>query len=113
MQSVSTALTTVSQWFGIVVMVAIAWRVARSGGSTAVSELSQVNHVLEDRVHKLGAEVRDLRVENAELRARTDFAAVIGVHEERAAERAEKTLAVLDLIASRLGPEGDCLGSSS
>lgn len=94
----------------------VAWRIAQGGGSSAVTELSEANRVLTQRLHdlrdeyqkkidELGAQVRDLRVENAELRSRTDYQAVINEHEKRAAERHAATLKVLELIASRLGPD--------
>lgn len=81
-----------------------------------MSELSAANSVLErslrDERDKLGSEIRDLRVENGELRGRTDVAIALmpviewtTVHEKRAAERHEATIVVLDLIAQRLGPE--------
>ena len=57
------------------------------------------------RSQELGGEVRDLKVQNAELRSRTDFAAVIALHEDRALERHEGVLNVLGLIADRIGPE--------
>lgn len=99
-----------------VLTMSVAWRVSRGGGGTAVSELATANKVLEERIHALreeyqlkvdalGAEIRDLRVENAELRGRTDYQAVINEHEKRAELRADRILAVLDLIAVRLGPE--------
>jgi cell division protein FtsB len=91
---------------------AVAWRVSRGGGSAAVTVLSEANKVLENKMHEqqrkideLGAEVRDLRVENAELRSRTDYQAVINEHEKRANERHGATLKVLELIAARLGPD--------
>jgi hypothetical protein len=97
--------TDITQWVALLVLVASVWRVTRGGGGTAVSELSTANRVLEKRNHELGAEVRDLRIEVAELRTRTDFAAVIAQHEARAQQRNVAILAVLDLIAARLGPD--------
>lgn len=96
---------SLAQWLPVLFVAAIAWRISRGGGGAAVSELSASNRVLEKRVHELGAEVRDLRIENAELRQRTDFGAVIAEHEARAQERHEGTLKVLNLIAARLGKE--------
>lgn len=111
---------SIPTWTLLVVALIAAWRVTRGGGGSAVSELSKANEVLDKRVHELGSEVRDLRVENADLAARTDFAAslfeheqrsltvlrqLLGSHEERAVQRHEAGLRVLDLIAARLGPE--------
>lgn len=60
-------------WILIALALMVAWRVSRGGGGSAVTELSKANEVLEKRVHDLGAEVRDLRIEKASLEARTDF----------------------------------------
>lgn len=121
----------IGQWFAVLVLVLIAWRVTRGGAGSAVSELSKANEVLTQRVHDLGAEVRDLRVENATLKERTDVAlalvpavreivstitasieahearglAALEQHERRAERRGTAGLNVLKLIADRLGPE--------
>jgi hypothetical protein len=96
---------TLGQWVLVLIALFAAWRIARGGGGTAVHELSEANRVLEKRIHELGAEVRDLKIENQALRARTDFGAVIAKHEERAESRTDGILKVLDLIAARLGPD--------
>ena len=98
--------SSIAQWLTVAMIAAGMFWLSRGGSGSAVQELSKANEVLTKRVHGLGAEVRDLRVENAQLRARTDFRAVIAEHERRAEERAQKTLRVLDLIAERLGPDG-------
>lgn len=96
---------SVAQWFTLGVVVFGAWRLTAGGTGSAVTELSKANEVLTHRVQELGAEVRDLRIENERLKGRTDFAAVIAQHEQRAQARADKTLIVLGLIADRLGAE--------
>ena len=111
---------TVAAWAGVVVTLAIAWRISRGGGGSAVSELDRSNRVLTESLKRerdahqrtkdeMGAEIRDLRVEVANLRGRTDVALAINAwgeqHEQRAAERHAATLKVLDLIAARLGRE--------
>lgn len=93
-----------AQWAAVAVALLFAWRVTRGGGGSAVQELSEANKVLTARKDELGAQVRDLLVENRALRERTDFGAVMDGHERRAQERHEATLKVLDLIAARLGP---------
>lgn len=109
-------LGTLPTWILVVLALAIAWRVSRGGGGAAVSELATANQVLEQRLQRareeLGGEVRDLRVENAELRGRTDVTIAIApviealsAHELRAQERHDGSLRVLDLIAQKLGPE--------
>lgn len=89
----------------LVLTAGIAWRISRGGGGSAVSELSKANEVLERRVDEQGKEIRDLKMKNAELASRTDFGATMAIHEERAAQRHQATLRVLDLIAARLGPD--------
>lgn len=102
---------TLPNWLLVVLAVAVAWRLSRGGGGSAVSELSKANEVLTKRVQELGSEVRDLRAENAELRGRTDVALAIdhwgSEHERRAQERHLATLHVLDMIARHLGEEPD------
>jgi hypothetical protein len=118
---------SIPTWALFVLALVVAWRVTKGGAGSAVSELSKANEVLTNRVHELGAEVRDLKVENAELKARTDLSLVIEPvtqkiidatrsamldHERAAIERhqvqldaAGKQLVVLDMIAARLGPD--------
>lgn len=94
-------------WGLFVLALAVAWRLTRGGGGSAVSELSKANEVLTRRVQELGGEVRDLRVENERLRSRTDFAAVIATHEEHAQQRHDSQLRILALMAERLGADPD------
>lgn len=101
---------TLAQWLIVAVAVFVAWRITRGGGGSAVQELTAANKVLEGRVHDLGAEVRDLKIANERLRQRTDFEAVLSAHERRAQERHTATLGVLELIATRLGPDGSAAG---
>lgn len=101
----AVTIGTPVQWATAGLVLFVAWRLSRGGAGAAVSELSESNRVLERRVHELGAEVRDLRIENAELKQRTDFAYVMQEHEDRAQARADATLRVLGLIADRLGPK--------
>lgn len=116
----SSVLGSLPTWILVAIALAAAWRVSLSGGGSAVSELEKANKVLERALHdervkaqekydELGAQVRDLRIENAELRGKTDVALAINEwgtgHERRAQERHEAALVVLDLIARRLGPD--------
>ena len=113
MIAATTALGTLPSWILVAIALAAGWRLTRGGAGSAVSELSEANKVLADRLQetrdKMGAEIRDLRVENARLRGRTDVALAINEggtgHERRAQERHDATLVVLDLIAHRLGPD--------
>ncbi len=107
---------SVPTWALLAVSLAVAWRVTRGGGGSAVSELSEANRVLEHRLQEtrdtMGAEIRDLRVENAELKGRTDVTVALvpvleslASHETRAQERHEGVVRILDLVARRLGPD--------
>lgn len=84
----------------------------RGGTGTAVAGLQATNRELERQVHTLTEKVHQLEKENAELRGRTDVSAQIAPvlaalqdHETHASARSDAMLAVLNLIASRLGPE--------
>lgn len=84
----------------------------RGGTGTAVAGLQATNRELERQVHTLTEKVNALEKENAELRGRTDVSTQIApvlqaleAHERHAASRSEATLAVLNLIASRMGPD--------
>lgn len=126
----ASVVGTLPTWILVGFALFVAFRVSKGGGGSAVSELSKANEVLTRRTHELGAEVRDLKIENERLKARTDFAQALtpvlesiaqgtnasearqvaimdaqASHEDRAQERHARTLGVLDLIAKRLGKE--------
>lgn len=120
----ATVFGTLPNWILVALALIVAWRVSRGGGGAAVSELSESNKVLERKLQEvrdtMGGEIRDLRIENGELRGRTDVAVAIGPvlewtlkHELRAQERHDATLRVLDLIAARLGPDPNSHPSTS
>lgn len=121
---------TLPTWILLALGLFIAWRISKGGGGSAIQELAMANSVLEKRIHALGGEVRDLRIENEHLKTRTDFAQALapvleGIaisarasearqesimeaqahHEQRAQDRQEGILKILDLIASRIGEE--------
>lgn len=99
------AIGDLSSAVALVIAVGVAWKVSQGGGGAAVSELSKANEVLEKRLDEQGKELRDLKAKNVELEQRTDFSAVLQVHEERATQRHAALLAVVSLIADRLGPD--------
>jgi hypothetical protein len=108
----TTWIGSIPSWALLAVALAAAWRVTKGGGGSAVSELSRANEVLTNRVHELGGEVRDLRVENAELKGRTDVTLALtpllewsGNHEQRAQDRHDQTMVILSLVAKGLGQE--------
>ena len=127
-------LGTVPGWLTLGVLVVTLLTLRRGGVPGAVGELSDANRALNDALKRerekgeqLGGEVRDLRVQLAELSGRTDFAAALAAalvpilewtagHEKRAQERhdasmtamqsnTDAVLGVLELVAQRLGPE--------
>lgn len=107
------AVDEVNAWLTFAVVVVVAWLVYRGGGSGALSTLRTANDVLERKVKDDAARIRTLEARVLELQSRTDVAeAVTPVqraierHEERAQERGERLLTILNLIAERLGPNG-------
>jgi len=104
---------TIPTWLLVLITLAVMWRVTRGGGGSAVSELSKANEILDKKNHDLGSEVRDLRIENEGLKARTDFAAALAeglkpvtdwtaLHERRAQERHEASVHALEAIRDRM-----------
>lgn len=107
MLAASSIVGSLPGWLLLLLGVFVAWHVSKGGGGAAVTELAKANEVLERRLHELGAEVRDLKVENAMLAARTNFegslaaalgplAAAMGSHENGAKARSEALLKILD-----------------
>lgn len=107
-------------WVLVAMALATAWKLGGRGGGVATSELERQRDVLAESLKaerddhqrtrdNMGAEIRDLRVEVANLRGRTDVALAINAwgeqHEQRAAERHAGLLNVLELIARRLGAD--------
>jgi hypothetical protein len=68
---------TLPTWILVGIAILAAWRLSKGGAGSAVSELDKSNQVLTrslaDTREKLGSEIRDLRIENGELRGRTDI----------------------------------------
>lgn len=105
----------------LTIMVGIAglWFIVRHGGGSAVTELDRANRVLERRVAELTAQNTEQAARIAVLESQTNVTAALQPvidllrHHEEAAERraadarrqADGVLDVLDLIATRLGPE--------
>jgi hypothetical protein len=108
------AVGTLGQYLTVVAIVGVAWLVYRGGGSAALGVLETANRVLEGRVHDLEAQSKVDQATIAALTAKTDLTlatapvlTAIQGHDLRAQERADKMLTVLDLIAKRLGPDGN------
>lgn len=114
MSVAALAIGTVGQFLTVAAVVAVAWLVWRGGGSAAVGVLETANRILEKRVHDLETQQKRDQATIAELRVKTDYAAVLApIHAElrandlRAQALMERMLTVLDLIAERLGPDGN------
>jgi hypothetical protein len=103
---------TLPAWLTLGAVVGAAWVFSRGGGGTAIATLVEANRVLEKRVHEQDLKISDQDKVIAELRGRTDLSLSLkpiidwtSLHDQRAQERHDKTLLVLDLIAERLGPD--------
>src|SRR5262245_10137385 len=99
-------------WLTFAGVALAAYLIYRGGGSVALSVLQGANEVLEKRVHELErAHAEDARL-IADLQAKTDVAIALQPlhddlrdHARQAEARSERLLAVLEMIAARLGPE--------
>lgn len=99
-------------WITIAIAVAAVLYFNRHGGGAALEELERANGILEGRVKDLEQQNEQQAAEIVALKTKTDISLAImpvldalKLHEERAAQRSERTLDVLGLIADRLGPE--------
>lgn len=99
-------------WLILVMGIAVAWRLSRGGGGSAVSELSKANEVLERANKTKDAQVEGLQIEVAHLKTRTDIAQalkpltdMIMANEERAQARFEKTVEALEIVLAKLTEE--------
>lgn len=120
---VSGWIGTVPGWLTLIGLAAAGWIFLRGGGGTAITSLEAANRILEREVEKLREADRKKDKEISELRGRTDVALAVAPiitwtehHEGRAQERHDRSelraderqtamLNLLELIASRLGPE--------
>jgi hypothetical protein len=103
-------LGTLPTWLTFGGIMGAAWMFYRAGGGTAIATLEAANRVLEKRVQDLETQSRRDNATIAELRGRTDVSMALAPilewtvhHEDRAQQRHDRTLIVLDLIAERLG----------
>lgn len=112
MMVASSWIVHAPEWFGVVVLAAIAWVVYRGGGGSALEVLRTSNRVLDDELREL----KRLRVVDARkiaaLEARTDLTVALeplrralDLHEQHASERNSAQLHVLEMIAAKLGPD--------
>jgi hypothetical protein len=108
-------LGNVPAWVALALAAAAAWTLIRGKAGDAVGILQTANEVLAERVKELERETKVQAATIAELQARTDFTvalqpvvASLSEHEAQSAkrgERFERLLDVLEVVASRLGPE--------
>lgn len=114
---------SIPEWAAVAVLLVIGVMVWRGAGGQALSILQEANRVLSDKLreetHELGA-ARERISELEKTRSLEPIVAAIGEqfrhyeektndrlaeHEKRAQDRADAHLAVLNLIADRLGPD--------
>lgn len=108
----STVVENLPGWFLLIAVGIVALLIYRGGSGTAVSGLQDTNRELERQVKERDGKIGALERINSELRAQKDVTMAIAPviegmkrHEDRAQERQERTLRVLELIAERLGPD--------
>lgn len=108
----AVALGTLPGWLTVIAVAVAAWVFYRGGTGTAVGGLTDTNRELERQIKERDGKISALERINAELRAEKDVAVAIlpvletmKLHEQRAQERHDKTVVILDLIAQRLGPD--------
>jgi hypothetical protein len=103
-------------WITLAVLLAAFIVFLRGGGGVALSHLRDANEELTKTIARQDAKLREAEREISELRGRTDVSIAIATaigpivewssaHESRAQDRHDKTMVVLELIASRLGPD--------
>lgn len=110
-------LGTIPGWLTLGALVGLAFLLRGGQLGPAIGYLREANRTLADENKTLTARIADLVTVNAKLHARTDLEPLqtalleqMRTHEDRAQERHERTLVVLDLIAARLGPDAETHG---
>ena len=105
---------TLPTWILVFAVVGIAALVIRGQLGPAIGYLRDANTTLKEENAALRSKLEGATRMISDLEARTDLsplqAAMIHemqAHDRRAQERADKTLAVLGMIADRLGPNGE------
>lgn len=105
-----------AEWLALALAFGAVLYARHFGGGAALEQLERANRILVHRVDELEDENKRQAVELAKLRNETNVATAIGpvltalhTHEELAERRSTATLAVLDLIAARLGPEREAI----
>jgi hypothetical protein len=111
---VASAFGTVPGWLTLVALLITGYLIWRGGGGTALDTLQTANRVLERRVHELEQQAKKDTAKIAELSGKTDMALAVKpfmewatLHETRAGQRHEGIVAVLQMIADRLGAENE------
>jgi len=110
----SAIFGTLPNWLTFIAVVGAALALRGGQLGPAVGYLRDANQTLTEEVTTLTAELRERDRMILELHNKTDLepmqAALIAsmqTHEERAAARHVSMLAIMDLIAARLGPNGE------
>jgi hypothetical protein len=107
-------LGTLPGWLTLASIVALAFALRGGQIGPALGYVKEANKALERENVELKRQVAELTAQVGTLKARTDLAPLqtalverMSGHEERAQARFERTVTILDLIAERLGPNGD------
>ncbi len=86
--------------------------IKRGGGDAAMSVLTKANGILADKVHELEKQGKLDAAKIAHLQAQTDITVALlpltralELHEDHAKIRGDAQLAVLEMLAARLGPD--------
>jgi hypothetical protein len=110
----ASILGTIPGWIAVAGVAIVSWLIWRGGSGTALDTLQTANRVLERRVHELEQQAKKDTAKIAELSGKTDMALAVKpfmewatLHETRAGQRHEGIVAVLQMIADRLGAENE------
>lgn len=110
----SNIIGTLPGWATLVTLLGVAWIMFRGGVPGAITGLREANEVLTSQLVTAKAEIETLKTKVHELENKTDITAAIAPlldaharHETAATKRSDAILAVLDMMAQRLGHEGD------
>lgn len=113
---IDVGVGTLPGWLTLAALIAAAWTFHRGGGGEALRALRDTNEVLAETVETQREKLQEAEKQIAQLQGKTDVSIALVTalspinewtagHETRAQDRHEKTMIVLELIASRLGPD--------
>lgn len=105
---------TLPGWITLAALLAVVYIMFKGGVPGAITGLRDANEVLTKELATAKAQIETLKTKVSELEKKTDITAAIAPlldaharHEEAANRRSEAILVALDMVASKLGKEGD------